>query len=205
MRSLLCAGGLLGAILMGAASLEGAVAVDHVGVNPFPSFPSTGGTGQVVTSSPTDAVLEKTFTSLGDVPIIINAGPSPAGGMESFHINERVRNNSGTAWTDFHLDVGGIDANPALLVEFQNVLNSTGEFTSNVVVPNALSLFGNVPNGGDFSLSFDIKITDPQGAFALFGIHERPSVPEPSSLALAGIGLAALLPLAKKRIRKAAA
>ena len=80
-----------------------------VGDNPF--FASSGGTGNVVTFDPNQqvAVLEKTFTTLGDVPIIIDRTSSQ--GVDTFHVDERVRNDTGVDWTDFHFVVELIDAN----------------------------------------------------------------------------------------------
>lgn len=52
--------------------------------------------------------------------------------------------------------------------------------------PGSLSLFGLVPDGGTFSISFDLQLTTPEGAYSLFGIHEYPTVPEPAAMVLAG-------------------
>ncbi len=171
------------------SSALGAYTVEYVGNNPWANagFPSTGGTGGF-----NGQTIEKTFTSLGDIPIIVNGGPS--NGVDTLHIDERVRNNTGVPWTDFHLVVQPIDANPNLVVTFANVNNPTGEWTSTQSNPNILSLFGNVPNGGIFSLSFDLVISSDVGAFNLFGIHQYPTIPEPSTLALLGCaGIATVL------------
>ena len=162
--------------------------VIDVGDNPFNGFASTGGTGTIGGSVPgQQATVLKDFTSLGDVPIILHT--SPSSGVDVLHIDERVTNNSGVDWTDFHLIFGGIDNNPALSVAFDNVLNPTGEFVAMSASTNVLSLFGPVPTGHTFSLSFDLVATSEDGAFDLFGIHEVPSVAEPSALALLGVGL----------------
>src|SRR5262245_8445986 len=81
------------------------------GVGPDPIFPNTGGT-----ATHTDTSVEKWFTSLGDIPIIIhwessqstgvivNGAPlDEPGPVEFLHITETVHNNSGQDWTDFHL------------------------------------------------------------------------------------------------------
>lgn len=166
--------------------------VVSVGPNAFPDFPSTGGTGAIVTQTPDQsAVLTKEFTALGDVPIILRTAPSS--GTDSIHIDERVTNNTGVVWTDFHLTFEGIDNNPLLSVEFLNTTNPTGEFTTITPTTNLLALFGNVPNGDTFSLSFDLQANSVEGSFDLFGIHETPSFPvdEPWMLALLGVALTA--------------
>jgi hypothetical protein len=180
--------------LIAAAANAGVVATGvtsiTVGDNPF--FPPSGGTGDVASFDPNaqTAVLEKDFTQIGDIPIIIDRGPSQ--GVDTFHIDERVKNDTGVDWTDFHFVFQSIDANQALNVSFLNVANPTGEWTSSFPEPNQLTLFGLVPAGGIFSLSFDLQMNDQKDAFALFAIHEFPSVPEPTTLALTGLGLAAI-------------
>jgi PEP-CTERM motif len=72
------------------------------------------------------------------------------------------------------------------------VSNPTGEFTSSAYPKNGLSLFGSVRNGDAFDLSFDLIITSADFAYNLFAVTETPSVasvPEPATIALAGLGL----------------
>jgi len=198
----------LGALAL-AAALSSAqaqpVSVEFVGVNPFPGFPSTGGTGQIVSQTPNGTVITKDFTTLGDVPIIIHTQPVP-GTVDSsvvfLHIDERVSNHTGVPWTDFHLGFGPIDNGPVVLV-FQNVANPTGEFGTISPSPNNLDLFGSVPDGGTFSLSFDLLIGHNPQSFDLFGIHEHPTVAPDggATFLLLGIGSGALF-LGSRRFRK---
>jgi hypothetical protein len=176
--------------------------VQNVGANPFPGFPNTGGTGSIITAGPGSAILEKTFTSLGDVPIILHSSPSI--GVDFLHISEDVLNNTGVAWTDFHMTMTPIDANPALKVEFLNVTNATGEWTSIQPGTNSLSLFGFVANNDFFHLAFDLKVTSVEGSFDLFGIHEFPSVPSPSASVLAMLGCSILGAISRPRRRREA-
>jgi hypothetical protein len=162
-----------------APSVLGAYSVTYVGQNPW--FASPGGTGSL-----SGTTIEKTFTSLGDIPFIVDGGPST--GTDILHIDERVRNSTGVAWTDFHFLMESIDASPALQVSFLNVINPTGEWISIQPTPNALTLLCNVPDGGTFSLSFDLAISSQVGAYNLFAIHEKPTVPEPTTLALLLLG-----------------
>ena len=173
--------------------------VTYVGDNPFPDFVSTGGTGTIESQTAgQSAVLTKTFTALGDVPIILHSNPSS--GTDTIHIDERVTNDTGVDWTDFHLIFGEIDNSSLLSIEFLNVANPTGEFTTITSTTNLLSLFGDVPTGTTFSLSFDLQANSDPGAFDLFGIREVPStVDEPAALAL--IGLSAILGFSLRRRR----
>lgn len=178
------------ALLIGANAHAAGVRSIDAGNNPF--LPSTGGTGQVTDfdeQAQTGAV-EKSFTKLGDVPVVFDRGASS--GVETFHLEELVRNDTGVGWTGFQLSLVNIDANPELLIEFLNVSNPTGEWTSFAAGPNQLSFSGFVPDGDAFEISFDLRITDQVGAFALFGVEETPSVPEPASLVLIGAGLAGI-------------
>ena len=175
------------AFTLPSVTAQAVLSVESVGVNPFPGFESTGGTGNINAES---EVITKDFTAIGDVPIILHTNPST--GTDVIHIDERVINDTGIEWTDFHLTFGSIDANPALSVEFLNVTNPTGEFTTISPSTDLLSLFGTVAAGDTFSLSFDLEANSQAGSFDLFGIHEVPSittVDEPAVLALTGLSL----------------
>jgi hypothetical protein len=197
MKNALCLAAMIGICWIAISSVSlAAVAIDDVGTNPFPDFPATGGTG-TFNNTELGAVVTKDFTSLGDVPIIINDGPST--GLDTMQISERVTNHTGVDWTDFHLIVQSIDASPALSVGFLNVVNSTGQWTSQSTGADFLSLFGLVKDGDTFSLSFNLAISASPDSFNLFGIHETPSVPEPGSLVLMAVGTIGLLGYAVRR------
>jgi hypothetical protein len=105
---------LLGLVWTAASPASALIEVTYVGDNPWfdNGFPTTGGTGQVEGQDGQSATITKDFTSVGLIPIIVDAGPSPQGGVESIRINERITNNTGVDWTDFHYLFGSIDANP---------------------------------------------------------------------------------------------
>lgn len=184
------------AALAGALASSGAQAltIESVGENPFSNVPFTGGTGNFRCESAGNCSISKDFTSIGSIPIVI--GPIdgiPSSGIDILSISENITNDTGLDWADFHLAFIPIDNGP-MTIDFQNVTNS-GEFTSFTATSDALSLFGSVPNGDVFSLSFDLKITGDQGAYNLFAVSEEPSVPsipEPATIALIGVALAGL-------------
>lgn len=185
-------------LLIGAAAQAAGVRSIEVGSNPW--IEPTGGTGTVEAfdeEAQTGAVAKR-FTQLGDIPVILNRGASS--GVETFHLEELVRNDTGVGWTGFHLAFENIDANE-LLLEFLDVSNPTGEWTGFTTGANRLSFSGFVPDGDEFEISFDLRITDQVGAFAIFGLNETPSVPEPDSLALIGAGLAGI-GAARRRARE---
>jgi hypothetical protein len=182
-----CTCALVAALLgLSTSPLRADYYVYQVGENDFIGFPSNGGTGSILGQQDGTATIEKDFTAIGLIPIIIVGGPST--GSETIHINERVFNHTGKDWTDFHFLVQPIDASDELVVEFANVVNPTGEWTMIEVFPGIVSLYGFVPDGGTFSLSFDLVITAPIDTYNLFGIHEFPTVPEPGTTTLALIG-----------------
>jgi hypothetical protein len=203
--------GLIAAVIfcllgLPASTVIADLAVTFVGPNPFSGFPSTGGTGTFGGTNP--VTILKTFTSLGDVPIIIQRHPPSAvqngalPAVEALNITERVTNNTGVDWTDFHMLMQPIDANPLLSVQFLGVTNSTGQWTTITPGLNSLNLFGLVKNGDTFSLSFTLQVTTDQFSNDLFGIHEFPTVPSPSASVLAMLGCSILGAVSRPRSRR---
>jgi hypothetical protein len=163
-----------------------AYVVEFVGDNPFQAAPNTGGTGTFTCDTSgaiPDCTVEKDFTSLGVIPIVINGN-----GPGVVHISETVINNTGVTWTDFHIDYVSIDA--VAFVLFSNFTNA--DWATLTTGPNFLTLEGSTIASGDgFELGFDVTVvTD---GFALFALAQRPSVaPAPGTLALLGFALAGL-------------
>lgn len=170
---------------LGISPLRADYSITYVGDNPYIGFPSNGGTGAIVDQQGGTATIEKDFTSLGLIPIIVDGQ-----GSGTIRVTERVFNHSGTDWTDFHFLVQPLDASDELFVQFANVQNPTGEWSVIEVNPGIVSLYGSVPDGGTFTLVFDLVITAPVDTFNLFGIHEFPTIPEPATTTLALIGCA---------------
>jgi hypothetical protein len=175
----------------GYASISGVM----VGPNPFAGFPSPGGTGTGgFTNNGFDLTIEKNFTAFGEIPVILFTNRD-TDGTDTYSVTERIVNNSGLDWTDFHLNVELIDPRTGVMVDFLNpVLNSPSTGISFQQMPGMLWLFGLIPTGSAISISFDLQVTSQPGATDLFGIHEFPTrdgiVPEMGSLATwAGLAL----------------
>ena len=177
-----------------------AITVGSVGDNPF-SVPSDGGTGSFTCDTGT-CTVNKEFTALGDIPIVITPANVPSSGTDTLHFEESITNNTGIDWTDFHLGFIPIDNNPGLTLSFENVINATNQFTSFSAGTNELSMFGSVPNGDVFSLAYDLVMTSSPGSFDLFAVSELPTVttvPEPTTLALLALGFAGLVTARRHR------
>src|SRR4051812_29767029 len=127
MKNISCLTFVVTLALLLASPVMADVKVSYVGANPFGNFPSTGGTGEFEQTRE-GVLVSKDFKALGDIPIIINSGPST--GFDTLSFLEQVTNNTGTDWTDFHFFVERIDASQNLAVTFANITNPTGEFTS---------------------------------------------------------------------------
>jgi hypothetical protein len=171
----------------------------EVGPNQFQGFPSPGGDGDgFIAGGGFSLTIEKFFTAFGEIPVILNTQRDMRDGTDTYSVTERIVNNSGLDWTDFHLNVEPIDANMDLVVNFLNPVVNTSNPIVFQQMPGMLWLFGLIPDGTDISISFQLQVTS-GGGFDLFGIHEFPTrdgiVPELGSLAtwagLAFVGIGA--------------
>lgn len=123
--------------------------------------------------------------------------------------DEVVTNSTGTAWLDFHfelVDSGDAAFDPARtaasggpgpigfsIAPFTTASFGSGNTTLDVgggVIPNGGIWFpGNGPSDGQLWIAANPSPTAP---FTLFTLKERPTIPEPSSLALLAFGGLAL-------------
>lgn len=184
---------------------------------------SGGGTGSVngpftfhsnndgATIAENFAAVSKIFTSLNPIDIVLKVDPSD--GITEYLFAEGIANLTGVTWTDYHIELGfGTGANfqladPSLFLAFDNSPAADSfEFSTVTPDPNVgqvLKYEGGVvlPNS-NLSLNFTIDVPDlisrqiPQ-----FTIRQYPSVPEPSSIVMIGLGAVGMLLVARRRGR----
>jgi len=161
--------------------------------------------------------------------------PSPAGVIDPIQItftqtapnavhnivieDEAITNQTGVAWTDFHMDItdsGNAAFNPAATlasggpppIGFSIAPFTTAAFgptpsgpntaldIAGGTVPNGATWFpGAGPGGGALWITANTQTTQP---FTVFTLKERPTVPEPASMAALALGAAAMV----RRVRK---
>jgi hypothetical protein len=195
MRSSVLGGAVVLSLALWAGSAVASIQDVTVGPNPFPGFPSPGGTGNgIISGGGFTLTIEKFFTVYGEIPLILDTDRDPIDATDVYSVTERISNDTGVDWLDFHLVLDPIDAHPSLMLLFDNFqVNSAPNPLTFQAVPGALSIFGLIPDGSEISISYDLVASSVGGSNDLFGIHEFPSVdggvPELSSL-VTWVGLA---------------
>jgi hypothetical protein len=156
--------------------------------------------------------VEKGFASTAPIGSTISwgTGDLPRPDFDGLRLTERITNNTGVAWTDYHLTFDNpidsmFDAHIALL-DIPGTWAVTGS-VPNFVAVNAPSVASSVtagPASVDFVFASPIL---PGGNFGLLiaftplndtvagSVHitQTPSVPEPSAIILAALGMAVVL------------
>jgi hypothetical protein len=173
--------------------------VTYVGDNPWSGgvAPSPGGTG-TFSCQTGSCTVTKDFTAVGSIPVIVDVVSETQSNQlttpDLLHLDETITNDTGVDWTNFEFGLASIDASNLLGIQFQNVV-IPNIFNSSFYVQNSLALFGPIPDGTTFDVSYDLIISSQDFAYNLFAVTETPSVPtipEPATIALFGIGLAGL-------------
>jgi hypothetical protein len=166
------------------------------------------GTFSVMASPTNDKGLDftKVFDSIDPITLTFTVAHSVGNGG-SYDVVESITNNTGTAFSDFHLSIAeptGASGNGVVFTSFNSstlsgfTLDSPSMDQSspfNATGPRDLNFTGNLAAGDTAQLSFHLKAFDPGvGNTYTFTITQTPTVspiPEPESYAmlLAGLGL----------------
>ncbi len=152
--------------------------------------------------------VSKTFNTLDPIDIVFTVINS--GGITSYLFDEDVTNNTGFDWTDYHFVIGvGVGANfvPGVgggLVQF-DPSNPAGNTAFATGFQGAITVDWFPPGGhanGATEL-YDVQLlifdtADPSGTYQ-FTLRQYPTIPEPSSVIILGVGIVGVLGYAARR------
>ena len=143
-------------------------------------------------------ITGKNFTSLGPIDITFNTANS--GGPNTYVVGEGITNNVTPAvtWTDYHEQLGSGTGNnfvPAAANVSFALPDNNSNFSVMTLAPQTIDMSGGtVTPGNTLSVGFDVTVPDQVGTNGItFTLRQFPSVPEPASLSLLGLGALSLL------------
>ncbi len=189
---------------------SGVASVAGTTVNP----PTDPNNDNVAGTSPNLFFLtQKNYVGIGPVDLVF--GVSDTGGTTEYDFVEGVANSTGLDWGSYHLELGygiagdfvkstSIDGLDFDSPDFDSPVDfnpSPGIFPTAVVTEDDIYASGGVMPTGTFAGYFEFHIDVPDG-ITEFTLRQSPvAVPEPSTWALASIGVFTYLLLGRRRLR----
>lgn len=159
-------------------------------VLPDTIFAASGSSGITIGSciGLTTCEIDKTYTQIGSKSLSITVEASP--GTKTYILDEDIFNNTGISWTDFHWDIGAELATGDSVAFTAAVIPA---FSNIIVMADEIWADGGIINSGITPLTADITVSVTNGGSSLkfiqFFVGQAPSIPEPGTLALFGLGL----------------